>query len=287
MKSNQISDVRGAMRMGFDAAKGIVSVVERMHGTIQRRPAAIGEASSSAASGVAALVYRGVRRGLDRLEIGIDRPLAFLQSRLTDGVEGPAREAVVAALNGVYGDYLARTYNPLAIEMSLRRWGERVEVGDRQSLLRLSGEAPPSDKLLVLAHGLCMNDLKWNRDGHDHGASLAAELGCVPLYLRYNSGLAVAENGERFAALLETLSTHWPVPVREISIIGHSMGGLVARSACHFAEQRDCAWLKLLRRMVFLGVPHCGAPLERGGHWLDAVLDLSPYCAHYATGQGP
>jgi len=205
-----------------------------------------------------------------------------LQSQMPAGDDSPTRDAVLAALNGVYGDYLSRTRNPLAIEMSLRHHGKNVEARDRQSLLRLSEDASPSPKLLLLAHGLCMNDAQWSRDGHDHGASLAEELGYLPLYLRYNSGLAIAENGPQLAGLLETLTANWPVPLQEITFIGHSMGGLVARSACFFAERANHAWRKLVRRMVFLGTPHCGAPLERGGHWLDLVLDLSPYSAPIA-----
>ena len=30
----------------------------------------------------------------------------------------------------------------------------------------------------------------------------------------------------------------WPVRVREIDLIGHSMGGLVIRSACHYGTAR-------------------------------------------------
>jgi pimeloyl-ACP methyl ester carboxylesterase len=73
------------------------------------------------------------------------------------------------------------------------------------------------------------------------------------------------------------------VPVDEISIIGHSMGGLVSRSACHHAEQQDRGWPTHLRRMVFLGSPHCGAPLETGGQWLDRLLSFSPYSAPIAA----
>jgi pimeloyl-ACP methyl ester carboxylesterase len=281
LNSNHVADLRGAMRIGFDATAGLVSVVEGVHGTIQRLPALLGPVASSAALGVAGLVYRGVREGVSWIGQGIDWPLAVLQSQLPAGDESPTREAVLAALNGIYGDYLSRTRNPLAIEMSLRHGGKNVEASDLQSLLRLSEDGSPSPKLLLLVHGLCMNDLKWYRDGHDHGASLAEELGYFPLYLRYNSGLAIAENGLQFAGLLETLTANWTVPLQEITFIGHSMGGLVARSACFFAERADYGWRKLLRRIVFLGTPHCGVPLERGGYWLDAILDLSPYSAPF------
>ncbi len=277
LNRDRLTDLRGAVRIGLDATAGIVSVVEHMHGTIQRRPSAFaGAPGAHGASGVAGLVYRTLQEGIGWTGRGLDWPLAAVHAILPDGAEAPARDAVIAALNGVYGDYLARTGNPLATEMSLRHRQGPAETCDAQDLIR-AGKAPSADKLLVLAHGLCMNDRQWTREGHDHGAALAAELGYLPLYLRYNSGLHIAENGEQFAAHLERLIADWPVPVRDLSIIGHSMGGLVARSACFFAGRRDHTWLKSLRRMVFLGTPHLGAPLERGGRWLDMILETSPY----------
>jgi hypothetical protein len=127
-----------------------------------------------------------------------------------------------------------------------------------------------------------MDDTGWRRDGHDHGVALARDLGVTPLYLRYNSGRSIARSGRDFAALLDALLRAWPVPVRELTILGHSMGGLVARSACHYGEAAGHAWLPDLKRLVFLGTPHHGAPLERAGHLVDRALGVSPYTAPFA-----
>jgi pimeloyl-ACP methyl ester carboxylesterase len=126
-----------------------------------------------------------------------------------------------------------------------------------------------------------MNDRQWTRNGHDHGAALANEFGYTPLYLRYNSGLHVAANGRTLADMLESLLRNWPLPVEELAVLGHSMGGLVARSAIHYARGSKHAWPRRLRKLVFLGTPHHGAPLERGGHRLDFVMSLSPYSAPF------
>jgi hypothetical protein len=140
----------------------------------------------------------------------------------------------------------------------------------------------PSGRIVLMVHGLCLNDLHWRRKGHDHGAALAADLGYTPLYLHYNTGLHVSTNGRAFAALLEALLRSWPVPVEALAIVGHSMGGLVARSACHHAATMAHAWPRHLRRLVFLGTPHHGAPLERGGSWIDTVLGSGRYTAALA-----
>lgn len=278
LKHDQLSALRGTLCMGFDAAAGVVSVVERMHGTIQQKPSPIGGVPSPTANGIAGLVYRSVRRSVKLLGRGIDSSLALLPT-LPGGDETPRRLAYLATLNGVCGDYLSRTRNPLSLEMSLRLDGKPIDAANPSLSLATVATQPPSGRLLVLVHGLCRTDLGWNRNGHDHGAALAKETGHTGLYLRYNTGVHIAENGRLFAALLETLAARWPVPLREISIIGHSMGGLVARSACFFANEQTHAWLNNLRTLVFLGTPHLGAPLERAGHWLDTLLDSSPYSA--------
>jgi pimeloyl-ACP methyl ester carboxylesterase len=137
--------------------------------------------------------------------------------------------------------------------------------------------------VLLLAHGLCLNDLQWKRNGQDYGAFLASDLGYTPIYLHYNSGLHVSDNGRSLAALLESLLDQWPVPVEELAIIGHSMGGLLARSAHHYATEAGHRWPRHLRTLIFLGTPHHGAPLERLGNWVDTALELSPYTLPFAN----
>jgi len=207
----------------------------------------------------------------------VDAGLSGATVLLPDGESSPALDAYRSVANGVYGDYLLRTENPLAIDMSLRHHGRRVDIHDPSSVIEKHSEVSSGNKLLVLVHGLCMNDRQWHRDGHDHGAGLAAELGYLPLYLRYNSGLHIASNGRLLAEMLETLIGNWATPLDEVVIMGHSMGGLVARSACHHALQAGLEWPTYLRKLVFLGTPHHGAPLERGGHGLDLAMNVSPY----------
>lgn len=279
---NHLSDLRGATRLAFDATAGITGIVERTHRTVQLRPGPLGRPARDRPRGITGFVYRRIL-GTQRL-IGqaLDAGLAPLEAILPEGEATDRRDALVAALNGVYGDHLARSQNPLAIKMSLRHRGRIVDPENPAALLGSSGKPVRADRLLLLVHGLCLNDRQWMRDGHDHGAALAADLGYLPLYVRYNSGLHVASNGQLLAGMLEMLLGHWPVPVKELVIVGHSMGGLVARSACYHGLAEDHAWPGSLHKLVFLGTPHHGAPLERGGHWLDLLMGLSPYSVPFA-----
>jgi pimeloyl-ACP methyl ester carboxylesterase len=210
-------------------------------------------AAAGRTTGITGLVYRSVR-GVTRLVGGgLDLALDALAPLL--GEAQPERaNAALAALNGVLGDYLEATANPLATRMTL------------QPLVD-GATGPP----LVLLHGLCMNEAQWRReqgkDGVDFPAALAA-LGYQPLGLRYNSGRAIWRNGAELAELLDGV----PGP---LTLLGHSMGGLVARSAIAQAGRRR--WPQRLERLVTLGTPHLGAPLERGGQQVQQLLAVSAY----------
>ena len=276
---NHLSDLRGASRLAIDATRGLADLVEAMHHNIRVIPGVLAAPPAGRTRGITGLVYRSVH-GVTRLVGGsIDAVLGRVAPLVGHVEPSPAREAIVAALNGVLGDHLTETRNPLAIALGFRRHGKVLAL-ERGAL----AAAIPActGKLLVLAHGLCLNDLQWSRRGHDHGAALARDLGCTPVYLHYNTGLHISTNGRQLAEALETLVAQWPVPLEEFAIVAHSMGGLVARSACRYGTLACHEWPRRLGTLVFLGTPHHGAPMERGGNWIDTLLEISPYTAPFA-----
>ena len=274
------ADLRGAVRLATDATAGLTDLVEAMHERIARLPGLGGAAAPDGrARGISGLVYKTVR-GVTRVAGGsIDALLGLLAPALGDDDPGPQREAVVAALNGVLGDYLAASSNPLATPMAFRRDGRPLVLESAALAARVPAAA---GRLLVLLHGLCMSDLQWQRGGHDHGAALARDLGFTPVYLHYNSGLHISINGRMLALQMEQLVAQWPRPVERLVIVAHSMGGLLARSALHHAAQAGQRGPQRLDDLVFLGTPHHGAPLERAGNWIDLVLGATPYAAPFA-----
>jgi len=274
-----LSDLRGASQLVIDAVKGVTDIVEAMHATIARVPPPVGAGAQERTRGISGLVYRSVRGVTHVVGVGLDNALAGLAPFIGSGQSSPRREALLAVVNGVLGDYLVDSGNPLAIPMQLRRHGQPLRL-EPQALA--TDCAPVNGRLLVLVHGLCMSDLGWQRAGHEHGEALARDLGYSVVHLRYNSGRHISTNGREFAGVLEQLVQAWPVPVDELAILGHSMGGLLARSALHCAQQEGLQWPGRLRQLVFLGTPHHGSPLERAGSWVDLVLGLSPYSAPFA-----
>jgi pimeloyl-ACP methyl ester carboxylesterase len=186
-------------------------------------------------------------------------------------------ENTLAVLNGVLGDYLARTDNGLAteIEVFASTSGDRPLRLERGSWQSAVGETPA--KIVVLAHGLMCTESVWRmRDGSDYGTRLATDLGYLPLYLRYNTGLPIAEGGEHLDRVLDRVAASYPRAIEEIAFIGHSMGGLIMRSACHAACLGESKWLPKVHRAIYLGTPHLGSPLERVGRVVTKVLRAVP-----------
>ena len=103
------------------------------------------------------------------------------------------------------------------------------------------------------------------------------------MYVRYNSGRHISENGRSLSELMEELVAAWPVEVERIALVGHSMGGLVARSACCHAAEDGADWARLVRHSVSLGTPHMGAPLEQAVHVLSAGLAALPETRPFAN----
>ncbi|MBT9553462.1 MAG: alpha/beta hydrolase [Hydrogenophaga sp.] len=278
------SDLRAAAQLASHATQGVINITEGVHQSVRRRLGLSSGASDEQASGLTGQVYRGVRGVAHIVGHGLDGALAALLPLVDDPADhpeaSPAREAVLAALNGVLGDRLQSFGNPLAQAMELRQGGRALPLAPAPLKMQLGELASPH--LMLLVHGLSMNDTQWHRSGHDHGEFLAQALGCTPVYLRYNTGLHTSTNGRELAMQLERLVAAWPLPLERITIVGHSMGGLVARSAVQVGREAGQRWPGLLRELVFLGTPHHGAPLERAGHGVDLLLASSPHTAPFA-----
>ncbi len=171
----------------------------------------------------------------------------------------PDMLAVQSAINGVFGHILANQNNPLAFQMSFP--GSPV-----------TRKRP----LLVFVHGLCLHEQSWQSPAHAAFVDHMQAAGFGVAHVRYNSGLAIAENGSRLAALLEKADASRMV------LVGHSMGGLIIRSALHQAQEARLDWPAQLTHVVALGSPHQGAEAERLGNYANRLLTLTPWSAPLA-----
>jgi pimeloyl-ACP methyl ester carboxylesterase len=262
-----------------EAAGGLASQIQQMHSGIAARVwRAVGPAAIPVRlvhDQITSRGYSAARQLTRGLVSGSVRALGAPQTDEAKSIERSVMgRAVVGALNGIWGDRLAQRQNGLALKMTLRSGGRDV-TATRAGLRAAYPYA--TSRLAVFIHGLCETDDAWMLGGSRHipyGYRLQAELGYTPLYLRYNTGLHISENGRQLASILDEVTTAWPTEVHEIALIGHSMGGLVGRSACHYSD--GCEWCSKVRHVFTLGSPHLGAPLEQAANAASYLLGRVP-----------
>src|SRR4051794_2829705 len=230
--------------------------------------------------GISTAVYAGVRAGISG-----GAKAAAITARLRgadpDAVSRSVRGSQAMAIaNGLIGHELALDNDPLAIELGLWQDGEPVPP-TRDGLEEFLPDATPG--LAVFVHGLFETERSWTLgDDTPYSALLREEAGWTPLHVRYNSGLPIAENGRRLHWLLEEVAANWPVELERIALVGHSMGGLISRSAGQLAATENSAWRDRLTHVACLGTPHQGAPLEQIIHRAVELFSKLPETTAFA-----
>jgi triacylglycerol lipase len=182
----------------------------------------------------------------------------------------------VSVLNGVVGDKLHNT--PFGIEMNFYDKNKPI-ILDKNTLTERFAEQNtlPTPKICILIHGLTDNETTWAfPDKSDYGSLLKEDLGYTPFYLRYNTGLHISDNGQVLADILEKLYQNYPIEIEEICIVAHSMGGLVAHSACFYAQKLGLTWTNQLKHIFLLATPHLGSFLEKFANLTTNILEKVP-----------
>lgn len=278
-KRNASSDLQGLTRLITDATIGVTDLVEAMHHRIVHPPLLPSTFIQHLITKIAGVVYKNIRWTTRLVGNSTDKVLGQLNSVIGEIEVSDERETIRSVLNGVIGDYLEKNKNPLTISMQFRHEAKPIKL-DSKSIAKTYKNV--NGKIILLVHGSCMSDIQWTRKEHNHGTKLAKDLHMTAIFLNYNSGLHISTNGHELNELLEELVQNWPVPVEELIVIAHSMGGLVSRSALYYGQQQQKSWTKYLKKIVFLGTPHHGAPLEKMGNFLDVILETIPYVKPFA-----
>ena len=245
-----------ASALGF--AAGLAELVGRLGGEITTLVQEVHAASSPTAALGVDLVGRGVY-GSIRSGFAVARHAAVIGGRVARREPRPdAWLDAQSALNGVFGHLFEDAGSAFALPMTL---------------LRRDPPRAGAERLVLFLHGLCMNERSWRGVEHMRFCGWTGRrLGARVAYLRYNTGLRISTNGARLAELLER-ATDEP----ELILVGHSMGGLLARSALHQAEEAGLRWPRRVTRLACLGSPHEGAALERIGNHANRLLGTTPW----------
>jgi alpha-beta hydrolase superfamily lysophospholipase len=287
-------EIHGVSELARLTLRGSTTRIHEVHqGIADRVFRAVGPAADPVKlvhDSIAGMAYSGVRLALGA-GARVAGGAAALRAGGTSVDDVPSGRLALAILNGAHGDLVERAAPALAVRMSVRSGGRAVPV-DAAGLRAAFPDATGS--IAVFLHGLTENEAAWCFRAERHhgsrdvtyGTLLHRDLGITPVFLRYNTGLHISDNGRALDELLAALVRAWPVPVQDVVLIGHSMGGLVARSGLHQAGGGTAEahpWTHLVRDTVTLGSPHLGAPLERGVHRLTHALARLPETRPLAT----
>lgn len=255
-----MSETAELARRGLAELGGAAAGIGEFHQALAARVFALVGPQAAPVRVAHQAITRGVYAGVRGAAVAAGHGAALAARTAPPVSRTPQGSRLVGILNGLIGDALEREGSALAQPMSVRRMGD------------------PAPRLVVFLHGLMETERSWRLGGRaPYGERLERERpGTTAIELRYNTGRRISENGSSLCELMTALVAEWPVEVEEIALVGHSMGGLVARSACHRAALDDRDWVRLVRHVVSLGSPHFGAPLEQAVHYAAHGLDRLP-----------
>ncbi len=271
---NYIDDFKGLNQLAKEGILGVVDVVDTVHQSVSSLGGKLNDTQQT--TGLTGFIYRGVRASARISYNTINFALSRFTPLLPDVLISKRRNHWVSVLNGIIGDHLAASDNPLALDMTLVYEGQEI-TAQQAAILWSNLNCKP----LLLIHGLCMNAQSWQQKDHNHAEGLATGGQYLPIYLNYNSGLAIADNGQKLAHLMTDLNILL-AEQQKLNVLAFSMGGLIFRSALQVADEEKSLWPQRIDKLVFLGTPHYGAMLEKTGHFMEYLMKISPFSAPFA-----
>ncbi|MEZ5116109.1 MAG: hypothetical protein R2737_07565 [Candidatus Nanopelagicales bacterium] len=284
------AELRAAGGLIGEAAAGTVGIVRDVHRAVSDRVEAalpaVAQPVTAAQGAVTHLVYAGVEAAHRWAPVlGAEIWARTSDAEAPPPSHSPSGRFVVPAVNGLWGDRIEERHPALSVPMAVRVDHHDTPL-DPDGVAAAFPTATP--RLVVFLHGLSESDSSWwlgsgpDRSLPSYGDRLADDLGTTAVYVRYNTGRRISANGRSLALLLDDLVAAWPVPVERIDLVGHSMGGLVIRSAGHYGDVHDAAWVPRLGTVVTLGTPHGGSHVEKAAHVADRLLSRLPESAPLA-----
>lgn len=272
-------DLRGTIQLATEATIEAAHLAEGVHGAVLSALRLASDGPVQPTRGLTGWIYRTIRRVAGASGFGMATVLQRME-RATESALPPdpksrsePRRRLLSALNGVLGDHLAETENPLARSFSLRT-ADGSPLPPNAAIDGAAIDGP----VIVFVHGLCLDDRNWmaaaGRTGHVDALSEAVS--GTPLLARYNTGRPVVANGRRLSRHLEAITERAPQEPHFV-MVAHSMGGLVVRTALAAAQQTSARWPGQVRDVIYLGTPHHGAPLEQIGAWVERCLGWSRF----------
>jgi len=197
----------------------------------------------------------------------------FVARRAGSSMTSSVSFSMLSAFVGGLGGHRPDIWGPLLPVMSLRAGGVDITPEAQLRLLQERGGTARPLNVAIYVHGLLIDEQNWTRGADPLPQRIERTLGWHPMLVRYNTGRHISENGNDLARLLIRLRESWGERLGRVQLFGHSMGGLVCRSALRALERHDADVLNHIERLFLLATPNHGADLERMTHATEYALN--------------
>ncbi len=196
--------------------------------------------------------------------------ISLFSGDLLKNARTKTEEKLLPVLNGIAGDVLEENMDARAIKMSFRFDYEDVGIEELSKFYDFEDKKP----VCILIHGLFGDEYMWKKLPDEKknkiGDILEKQLDANILYLRYNTGLHISENGRSLSNLLERFVKQYRSG--NIHLIGHSMGGLLIRSAGYYADIQQQEWNRKVKNIFLIGVPNEGSYVAQIAEFVNKVF---------------
>ena len=131
---------------------------------------------------------------------------------------------------------------------------------------------------ILFIPGLFCDEKVWiDKEKKEKKIGIASELrrkGYYPIYLRFNPGLNIYQNGQNLSNLLNNL--YEVDPNFSYNIVSYSQGGLFLRSALYYIESSKNNWKQNVQKAISIACPNAGSYIEKAGVRLVNFLNTVP-----------
>src|SRR4051794_27182226 len=205
----QADEAKALVRLAFDEIGRVPGGIWGTHKAVAERafrltPGPIARLVQVAHNGISGAVYGSLRAGTHTFGIAASAAVRGRPGRVVSTT--PWGGAAIGVIDGLIGDALERDKSALQEPLCVRVDDQPVPP-ERDDLAAAFPNA--TRRIVVFVHGLMGTELYWNigaRKGiPSYGERLEAELGMTPVYIRYNTGRHISENGRSLADQLEAL----------------------------------------------------------------------------------
>jgi len=185
-------------------------------------------------------------------------------------------------ISSILGSSHNQKFKLTKIDMSFRTLGADVTAKEVAEEFRASNKT----KLILFIPGLFTDETVWLEKWIPYKRKKIRSLGIstefqkkeyFPVYVRYNHGLPIHENGKKLMHLLDIFFQE--CPEAKPNLIAYSLGGLVLRSCLYYAKEEKKLWVNQFQKVISIATPNRGSYLEKIGFWLGLILEKSPNIA--------